>query len=432
MASKKIGYLTSEYPAISHTFILREVEELRRRGVSIETFSVRPARASGVITETDRRERDQTFALLNPPYRELLRNNVSAIRNSPLRFLRAAKTAYDLRTKGARGFLKWAAYLAEGVSLGTELERRGVQHLHNHFANSSANVAMLASSYSGIPFSFTLHGLAEVEWPDVGPLQDKLSRAAFLVTICEFNRSQTYRMTSTEDWSKVNIVRCGLDLSQFPQKLKRPRDAGPIRVLCVARLDKEKGIPGLIEAFSQVVSEGLDAHLDLIGDGPERDAVERQIRELRLQERVTLHGRKAGQDVRDAFVRADICAMSSLIEGLPIVLMEAMATGTPVIAPTIAGIPELVTHERTGLLYTPSNWGELAGCITRLAKDESLRERLVEGGRKKVEEQHDIKRAVIPLLELFGVQGLGSSVELDPAADHGPPKTVRVRVSPPA
>jgi colanic acid/amylovoran biosynthesis glycosyltransferase len=400
----RLAYLTSEYPAISHTFIMREVQELRRRGFHIETFSVRPASASGVITDDDREELAHTTALLEKPYTRLLRNNVSAAVRHPGRYLKAARTAMKLRTKGASGVAKWAGYFAEGVALGRELERRGIDHVHNHFANASANVALLASKYSGIPFSFTLHGMFELEWPGVGALDDKVAEAAFLTTICDFNRSQAYRLTPTDDWSKVHVARCGLELSQFPRKPPGPRRDGPLRILSVARLSKEKGIPGLVEAFATIRERGLDAELHLVGDGPERENIERAIRERGLESRVILHGRQAGDAVRAAFADADIFALPSLMEGLPIVLMESMAIGTPVIAPTIAGIPELVIHDETGLLFAAGNWEELADRLERLARDEALRQRLTDAGRKKVEAQHDIRRAVAPLVVLFGGQ----------------------------
>jgi glycosyltransferase involved in cell wall biosynthesis len=398
----RLAYLTSEYPAVSHTFIEREIAELRRRGVSIDTFSVRPPHPAGIITDAQQREQTRTQVLLEPPHTRLLVAVLSAAAAHPAGFFRALKTAFQLRTSGLTGLARWSAYLAEGLSLGRELERREISHLHNHFANASANVALLASAYSGIPFSFTLHGLPELDPPGVGRLCDKLRRARFATTICDFNRAQLLRVSPVDDWHKVHISRCGLDLADFPQK-EGTRCPGPIRILSVARLSHEKGIPGLIEAFDRACRAGLEAELILIGDGPERDSIESEVERRRLSERIEFRGRQAGRAVRDAYAEADLFVLPSLMEGLPIVLMEAMATGTPVIAPALAGIPELVVHGETGLLFTPARWCELADEIVRLAGDEGLRCKLACAARARVEEQHDIRTVVLPLLELFGI-----------------------------
>jgi glycosyltransferase involved in cell wall biosynthesis len=396
----RIAYLTSEYPAISHTFIQREVEEMRRRGVAIDTFSVRASDPDGLITDAQKAEHERTTVLLERPYTTLIGATLGAVLRHPARFARALRVAARARTSGPGGLLKWLGYLAEGLHLGGELERRGITHLHNHFANASANVAMLASAYTGIPFSFTLHGLPELDPPGVGRLADKLARAAFMTTICHFNRAQALRMADVADWDKVHVARCGLDLDAFPSRTGE-RAPGPLRILSVARLSHEKGIPGLIEAFDLARSGGLDAELILVGDGPERALLEREVSRRGLVDQVAFRGRQAGAAVRDAFVEADVFVLPSLMEGLPIVLMEAMATGTPVIAPRLAGIPELVVDGRTGLLFTPACWNELAERIGCLARDPGLRARLACGARERVAAQHDIRHVVQPLLELL-------------------------------
>jgi colanic acid/amylovoran biosynthesis glycosyltransferase len=400
----RIAYLTSEYPAISHTFIQREVEEMRRRGVAIDTFSVRASNPDGIITDAQRAEHEQTFVVLERPYTGLIVSTLVAVLRHPTRFARAFVAALRARTSGPSGLVKWMGYLVEGIRLGSELERRGIEHLHNHFANASANVAMLASAYTGIPFSFTLHGLPELDPPGVGRLADKLSRAAFMTTICHFNRAQALRMSDAADWGRVHVARCGIALEEFPHRIGE-RAAGPVRILSVARLSHEKGLPGLIEAFDQAVRGGLDAELILVGDGPERSLLEREVARRDLRERVHLRGRQAGPAVREAFAEADLFVLPSLMEGLPIVLMEAMATGTPVIAPRLAGIPELVVDGRTGLLFTPACWTDLAEQIGCLARDPELRARLARAGRKAVEMQHDIQKVVVPLLDLFDAHG---------------------------
>lgn len=395
----RIGYLTSEYPGVSHTFIQREVAEMRRRELAIETFSVR--RPGDLLTELDRQEAASTFYLLPFAPGRYLAANLGALVTHPLAYLRMLRRVAVLRTHGLRGWAKWLGYFAEAIVLAGELRRRGIGHLHNQFANASANVAMLAGEFLGIPWSFTFHGVAELEWEGVGRLRDKVHSARFVVCICDFNRSQAMRMSDVADWPKITVSRCGLDLDQFPPAPPKPDGAGPIQILSVARLSMEKGIPGLLEAFQRMVQAGIDAQLRVVGDGPERPVVQREIERLGLSGRCTLLGKLGGQDVVREFQRADIFAMASLMEGLPIVLMEAMVVGVPVVAPGLAGIPELVVNEESGIVYAPARWDQLADAMIRLSREPALRQRLADVGRAQVRRLHDIRTSVEPMARLL-------------------------------
>ncbi len=398
----KCAYLTSVYPAISHTFIQREIAELRARGLNIETFSVRRPDPDSLLTETDRAEHDSTWYILPVSIGRLLGAHLGALVRSPAAYLRTLGRAVSLRRLGGKGLLRWCAYFAEAVVLARELRRRGVDHLHNHFANPSANVAMLAAEMLGLPWSFTLHSGGKFEVEDLASLGPKIRSARFVACISDFNRSLAMRVSEFSDWEKLHLARCGLHTDGFHTPERPPRNGRPLRILSVARLSSEKGLPGLLAAFQRARQAGLSAELRIIGEGPERKLIEEEIRRLGLVEDCRLLGALAGEDVKAEYRRADLFAMASLWEGLPVVLMEAMAAGLPVIAPALSGIPELVVHESTGLLYAPARWDQLGDAMVRLGTDDDLYRRLAEAGRQRSREQHDISRAIEPLARLFG------------------------------
>jgi glycosyltransferase involved in cell wall biosynthesis len=295
-----------------------------------------------------------------------------------------------------------AIYFVEAILLADELEKRGIEHVHNHFANSAATVGLLASQYLNLPWSFTIHGTSEFDYPAGLLLGDKIRAARFVACVSQFGRAQAQRCVDPKEWNKLFINRCGIDPSVMPERV--PRGANDeLRIIAVGRLSREKAFPGLIEAFAAVSKRGLRAHLDIIGDGPERSLVEKHIASYGLNDSCKVWGYLSAPEVLREIAKSDILVMSSLMEGLPVVLMEAMALQVAVVAPRVAGIPELVEHERTGLLYTVSDWAELADCLSRLLQDADLRQQLGKQGYKRVLEQHAIDQAVVPIaIRLLG------------------------------
>jgi glycosyltransferase involved in cell wall biosynthesis len=300
------------------------------------------------------------------------------------------------RPPGVKGAFYAVVHFVEAILLADELNRRGIQHVHNHFGNAAGTVCYLASQYLGLTWSFTIHGTSGFDYPAGLLLGEKIKSASFTACVSHFVRAQAQRCVAPDEWQKVFISHCGVDLAALPVR-KRDGEAKSLRVLSVGRLSPEKALPGLVEAFAEIRRRGLDAKLDIIGDGPERHALEQQIQRLNLTDCCALLGQKSGPQVLEEMARSDIFVMSSLMEGLPVVLMEALALEVPVIAPCVAGIPELVEHERSGLLYVVSDWGGLANCLGRLISDPELRARLGREGRQRVVEEFAIERAVEPI-----------------------------------
>ncbi len=396
--AKRIGYLISQYPAPSHTFIRREIDAIRRAGLDIETFSIREPPEHDVLSDRDERDRDETWYVLPVSPLRLLRTNVRQLVRHPMRYVDTFAASLRHRVPGSRS-LVWAIfYFLEGMRLSRELERRGVDHLHDHFANPAAHAGYAAVRYLGIGWSLTLHGLSDFDYPGGLLLEDKIRAARFVACVTHFGRAQAMRLSDPELWQKLFISRCGIELDKIPS---RESHDGRLRIVCVGRLSPEKGQLGLIEAFKKATDRGLDANLTLVGDGPDQQRVEEKVREYGLTDRIEMPGRKPEAEALEAIAKSDVLVLASFMEGLPVVLMEALALEVPVVAPCIAGIPELIEDNVTGLLFSAGDWSELADQLVRIGADPELRQRLGRAGHQRIIDEFDIDRAVAPLIQHF-------------------------------
>jgi colanic acid/amylovoran biosynthesis glycosyltransferase len=289
----------------------------------------------------------------------------------------------------------------EAILLAVELKKRDITHLHNHFANPAAIVGLLASRFLQISWSLTLHGVSEFDYPAGLLLAEKVAAAHFVTCASFFVRAQAFRVINPDHWHKLFVTRCGLELSNLQEHRYPQGQKTRIRFVSVGRLSPEKGQIGLIDAFARVLRSGVDAELFLIGDGPERSRLEQRVRDSSLGRRLHLLGRAPEAQTISAIASADVFVLSSFMEGLPVVLLEAMALGIPVIAPALAGIPELVRHAETGMLFTVGDWTDLAASMKRLAEDDTLRTRLAENARERVRSEFDVDRAIEPLVERY-------------------------------
>jgi glycosyltransferase involved in cell wall biosynthesis len=387
----RLAYLTSQYPAASHTFIRREVEALRELGWQIDTFSVRTPGADETREDADRNEASKTFYLLRRPAVAFFGAHISALFTSPIRYFRTFALALRHRAPGARGLLLAVAHFAESVLLARELKQRQVQHLHNHFANSAATVGLLATRMLDIGWSFTMHGISETDYPAGLMLGRKIEAADLVSCVSWFGRAQGMRLVAPQHWDKMHVVRCGLPFDRLP--VREPRGGKAKSLICVGRLSPEKGQAGLLKAFAEVSAHHEDVELRLVGNGPEREELEKLASDLKLGDRVTFAGRLTETDTLSEIARSDIFILPSFMEGLPIVLMEAMALGVPVIASRVAGIPELVEDGAGGLLFAPSDWAGLAACIERLLTEDKLYEALADHARHKVSAEFDARKS---------------------------------------
>ncbi len=383
-----VAYLTGEYPALSHTFILREVAALRAAGRDVQTCAVRRARGSGTAGPAEAEEARRTFYILRAARQPatLLAAFAQAL-SRPRSLGRGIRLAWTTRPPGLRALIWQGFYLIEAMVLARHLRATGIRHLHNHFANSSCTVAMLTSVLADIPFSFTLHGPAIFFEPHRWRIDEKIARASFIACISHFCRSQGMIFADPVHWPKMRIVHCGVTPALYGRDEDR---AVGKNLLFVGRLAAVKGVAVLLEALATVRAAHPEVRLTLIGDGPERAALQARAKALGVTDIVTFAGAKTQDEVAEALSRTDLFVLPSFAEGVPVVLMEAMASRIAVIATRIAGIPELVEDGVSGRLVPPGDTDGLANAINVLLSDADARTAMGIAGRAIVEQDFDI------------------------------------------
>lgn len=396
-----IAYLTSLYARSSDSFVRAEVMALRGLGHTVYTFSIREPPASELVSDAVRAEHGRTDYVLSRGLRALSASLLRTATRRPAAVGRAAALAIRVGQPGALGRLWPLAYLAEAAYLAEQLERLGVQHLHDHIAEGSASVALLASELSGVPFSVTVHGPGEFDHPDTLALDVKLARASFFVAISSFARAQVLRWTRPRDWERVHVVRCGVE-RRFLETTAAPLPDAP-RFVSIGRLDVQKGQLVLLEAVARARDQGAEVEVTIVGDGPLREQLEDAAERLGIRGAVRFTGALAADDVLLEIARSRALVLASFAEGLPIVVMESLALGRPVIATDVGALSELVEPGRTGWLVPPADVEALAGAIGAAASApvEEL-ERMGKCGGARVRERHDPVREARRLESLFG------------------------------
>lgn len=421
-----IAYVTGEYPRATDTFVQREVSELRKLGLEVTTVSIRRTSAEHHVGPEQKAEAANTHCLLPPNLITLLAAHAGALLRSPARYFASIREAWRTRQPGLKGTLYQTFYFAEAGLVVRILRRHDCDHLHNHFANSSCSVAMLASVMGGIPFSFTMHGPAIFFEPMLWRIDRKIARAKFVACISHFCRSQGMTFSPPEQWHKLRIVHCGVDLTQFESRNHKGRGT---RLTYVGRLAAVKGLPVLLDALATLPE---DVGLTVVGDGLDRKMLEQQTSDLGLDRRVEFVGYQSQSSVRDILAGTDVFVMASFAEGVPVVLMEAMAAGVPVVATRIAGVGELVEDGVGGFLVPPGDAASLSRKLAELIDDPALRQRIGLAGREKVAADFDIRREARWLYELLTEQAgpaLRNETRLDPSDEPHSVSTTKMTPS---
>ncbi|MGO8972889.1 MAG: glycosyltransferase [Steroidobacteraceae bacterium] len=393
----KIAYFINRYPKVSHSFIRREILAIERQGFEVQRIALRGWDESLPDLE-DQRERERTRYVLRGGPLVLLTPVLRALLRSPRRFFGALALAAKMARHSDRPLPYHLAYFAEACRMIPWLSEFGARHMHAHFGTNSAEIVMLANALGGPPFSFTVHGPDEF----LGPmgLDEKIRRSTFVVAISSFCRSQLYLRSQYRDWSKIKVVHCGLERAFYDIG-----DTGGVstpRFVCVGRLSEEKGQRLLIEAFARLAAKGVKFELVLAGDGPMRDELESLIARTGLGDSIRITGWISSTEVRDEILAARALVLPSFAEGLPVVIMEAMALRRPVLTTYIAGIPELVRSGENGWLFPASSVDDLTNAIEDClaAPLEKLR-RFGDAGHQRVVERHSIESEARKLAEHF-------------------------------
>ncbi len=393
-----VAWLTGTYVTVSQTFIRREVAALRELGWDVRTFSIRRGGKDQLVGPELESEAARTFHVLEAAGRPgvAVRAHWEALRRVPGTWARMLGTALRTSVPGLKGRAYGFIYFHEAVVLAAELRRQRAVHLHNHFALGSCTVARLAAPLAGIPWSFTVHGYEDFLEPSRWGLDDKAQAADFVVCVSSFACSQMMLHSPQSAWSKFHIVHCGIE----PERYRRPRRPVPDRLAFVGRLVAVKGVPVLLRALRLARRTKPTLTLSLVGDGPDRAALEAEARALGLDGAVTFLGYRNQEGVAEILAESAALVVPSFVEGIPVVLMEAMASGIPVVASGITGIPELVEDGVSGRLVPPSDEEALAKALIDVT-DEGAALRMGAAGRAKVTEGFDLRTETARLARLL-------------------------------
>lgn len=383
----RIAYLVSLYPKVSHSFIRREIHALESLGLQVDRISIR-GWDEPLADAQDIAERARTRYVLKQGALSLVGAVAASVFASPRRFWRALRMAVGMSRPSDRSLPYHLVYLLEACCISRWLQQSGVRHLHAHFGTNPAEVAMLVHVLCGVPYSFTAHGPDEFDRPQFARLRDKARHAAFVVGVSSYGRSQLLRWVDDDRWGRVQVVHCGLDAS-FLNAAPVPVPDVP-RLVCIGRLSGQKGQLILLQAAAVLVREGVPFELVLAGDGEMRAMIESAIAQLGLGQHVSITGWIDAAQVRQELLAARAMVLPSFAEGLPVVVMEAMALGRPVLTTYIAGIPELVQHGRTGWLFPAGDVAALVAAMKEcLATPTAALDAMGAAARERVRERHD-------------------------------------------
>ncbi len=394
----QIAYLLSEYPTLGHTYLLREVRGLRELGWDIQTISIRqPGKRPAPLSPAEQQEYNSTWYVLGSSPLAILAAHLATFASRPARYFRGLLTACKIGRFHPHSTARALAYFGEAVVAGHRLRRAGIERVHSVYTTT---VALILSQIFDVRLSMTIHGPSEFFDPEGFRIRDKVAAAELVTGISYFCRSQIMLWSSPADWHKIEVAPLGIDIAGWQPAPFREQPA-PFELISVGRLADVKGYPLLLDAVAQLVAEGRDVRLTLVGDGPDSRKLQEQSRQLGIAERVIFAGWKNQAELRQLYAASDLCVLSSFSEGVPVVLMEAMATGVPCVAPRITGIPELIRDGIEGLLVTPANVTELAAAIATLMDKPDLRRQMADRSRERVADRYELGKNLQHLSSLF-------------------------------
>lgn len=403
----RVAYLVNQYPKPSHSFIRREIHALERQGVEVLRYAVRRC-GDPLVDADDRAELGRTQIVLAQGVFALLAAVFLTLLTSPTRWAKVLLLAGQLGWRAERPLWVHAAYFVEACWLHRAWAKRGVDHVHAHFGSNPATLALLVRVLGGPPYSFTVHGPQEFDMPDFIGLTRKIHHADFVVAVSDFGRSQLMRWSAAADWEKLLVVHCGLEPGYAGAASAAASSAQ--RVVCVGRLCEQKGQLLLLQAVHALRNDGCAIELVLAGDGEMRATLETEIERLALTDCVSITGWIDAARVREELLASRALVLPSFAEGLPVVLMEAMALSRPVIATWVAGIPELVDAS-CGWLIAPARVDALAVALREcMSADAATLERMGDVGRQRVLARHNVDRETARLAAAMAASA-GHSVD---------------------
>ncbi|RLC80054.1 MAG: hypothetical protein DRJ03_10360 [Chloroflexi bacterium] len=398
-----LAYITQTYPALTNTFIYREVLALERRGFDIAAFAIwKPDKQK--LSPESRLLVDTTTYVFPLRWGGLLKAHLRYLLNRPRKYLGTALFAFTRPGESLSNRKRTLGHFIEAIYLAPEMEQRGVRHIHAHFTINAASIALILARLLDISFSFTAHNIF---FTDRLLITDKLREARFIVAISEFSRQYLMRLLPGEKiGDKIHIVHCGLQPQTFTPPTERPANDLPV-ILFVAQFAERKGAPYLVEACRILRDRGVRFRCVIIGGGPQLATVQTLVARHDLTNCVELTGPLFQEQLKPYLARADVFVLPCItaangdMDGVPVSLMEAMATEIAVVSTTVSGIPELIQDDENGFLVPEKDSVALANVLRRLIEDPALRIRLGQNGRQKIVQEFDVHKNAEQLTILF-------------------------------
>lgn len=401
-----VAYVIARYPTLTKTFVDREVHTLRKLGVDVRVFSIK---ASDGPLSPGQQCMEEKITFLSPiPIRAGLAAHLRFFLSKPWKYL--STLGYLLTRKHPTFRSHWTTltHFSQGVYTAQMLMKNPVEHIHAHFLNQSATIALIASRLLGLPYSVTVHASSEL-FATPMMVHTKLAGAKFIATCTAYNRKYLTLLDNKLPEEKIKVIYHGLDTGEFRRKTKNTdgsASAKPV-ILSVGQLRERKGFQYLIEACGILHQRGINFECRIVGEGPMRPALEAQIKRLDLDEKVLLCGAMPQESVKAEYERADIFALPAILgsdgdrDGIPNVILEAMAMELPVVSTQHSGIPEVVEDGINGLLVPPEDASALAEELQRLFLDRELQEQLGIQGRQKVKVMFNPETNAQALIDAF-------------------------------
>jgi glycosyltransferase involved in cell wall biosynthesis len=406
----KVAYIMSRFPKLTETFILYEMLAMEKEGVQVEVYPLLREQTEVMHPEAVpfvEAAHFQPFISF-----EIIRANLHFLWRNPRTYLGTLWTVLSKNWGSFRFFTGVLGIFPKSVLFAYQMEAEGINHVHAHFANHPAAAGFIIHRMTGISYSFTAHG-SDLH-RDRHMLCEKVAESAFVAAISNYNKELIVAECQGKYRDKVAVIHCGVDTEVFRlREEKTPYEKGekPFMILCVGTLHEVKGQAFLIEACRELQENGIDFHCHFVGDGPDKSALTELADQAGLSEKIIFHGRQQQEKIAQLLQEADVLAAPSVPtsdgrrEGIPVVLMEAMSSGVPVVASNLSGIPELVVDGHTGLLAPPRDAAALADALERCYRDPALRKRVGVSGREKVIAEFDLYDNAAQLAQLFGLEG---------------------------
>lgn len=393
--SPRVAYFLKRYPRFSETFIVNEILAHERAGMPVQIFALRKVKEAHYQSILSQVRSPVTYISDSVPELEIFWSTLNEAHQAIPDLWRTIEDVGPCEVLD----------IYQAVMLACRVRELGIEHLHAHFGTVATTIARLVARLTGISYTFTAHA-KDIFHADVEPnqLQTKLRDAASVVTVSDFN-DRWLRTQFGDAASRVRRIYNGLSLSDFPycQPAARPR-----QILAVGRLVEKKGLDTLVEACAILKTQKVAFHCTIIGDGPQKDMLDRTIADRGLSSLVTLTGSRPQNDILDelhgaaVFAAPCVTAADGDRDGLPTVLLEAMASGTPCVSTDVTGIPELIRDEETGLLVPQRDPVALADAISRILNEHELRIYLSQRARCLIERDFNVDSNAAKLRALFG------------------------------